>query len=95
MTYRIVLNEFISQNYLENLYFNTSKEIKKYNKILIDLSKVQTIDRFSFEYLIKMQKSWQMLGKEVFLCCIPDYIAEIISNWEFDFDIKVIINENF
>jgi len=93
MKYRVVLNSFISQRHLEDLYFNISKEIEKYEVIIIDFSKLQTIDKFSFEYILKMQKAWQMLGKEVYLCCIPDYIAEIASNWDFE-KIDSIINED-
>jgi len=83
--YRYHLNQFISAQEIDEQFRELAK--KKFDELIIDFSNLQTVDRLSFEALLKMSKSFELMGREVYFCCIPPYIADILSNWDFNFKV--------
>jgi len=89
MKYKVVLKEFINEIEIQDLFREIAR--KKENEILIDFKYVKTIDRLSFDAILKFKQKLKLLGKKVEFCCIPAYIAQIISEW--DIDIKAKYND--
>jgi len=89
MKYKIVLKEFLNEIEIKDMFRVVAK--REEGKILIDFSYVKTIDKVSFNAILNLKKALELLGKIVLFCCIPPYIAQIISAW--DVDIDTIYNE--
>ena len=83
--YKFSLKEFISQNEIEDKFRKITKE--KFEILIIDFSNLKTIDKVSFQSIIKLQKAFKLMGKEVYFCCIPPYIAHILSTWDYKFEV--------
>ena len=89
MKYKVLLKEFLNDVEISDMFREIAK--KKDNEILVDFSNVKTIDKISFKALLNLKKSLELLGKKVYFCCIPPYIAQIIAMW--DIDVETIYNE--
>jgi len=89
MKYKVVLKEFLNEIEIQDLFREIAK--KNETEILIDFSYVKTIDKVSFNAILKLKRKLELIGKKVIFCCIPAYIAQIISEW--NVDIKAQYND--
>jgi len=80
--YKVVLNEFISSGEIEDNFRNWAS--KKEEIIIFDFHRLKTLDKISFEALLRVKKGLGLLGKKVYFCCLPPYIASIVSMWDVD-----------
>ena len=83
--YKFSLKEFISQNEIEDKFREIAKE--KFEILIIDFSNLKTVDKVGFKSIINLQKAFKLMGKEVYFCCIPSYIAYILSKWDYKFEV--------
>jgi len=89
MKYKVVLKEFLNEIEISDMFREIAT--KEHIEILIDFSYVKTIDKISFKAILNLKNGLELLGKKVYLCCIPPYIAQIISMW--DIEIEAIYND--
>ena len=87
--YKFVLKEFISEPEIEDSFRELAKI--KFDILVIDFSKLKTIDKIGFKAIINLSKAFKLMGRSVYFCCIPPYIADILSSWDFKFE--VIFND--
>jgi len=86
MKYKIVLKEFINEIEIQDLFREIAHKLEE--EILIDFKYVKTIDKLSFKAILQLKQKLELLGKKVSFCCIPAYIAQIISDWDIDIEAK-------
>jgi anti-anti-sigma regulatory factor len=89
--YKVILDEFISARNIENMFRDLAK---KDEVIIFDFHKVKTLDKITFETLLRVKKGLELLGKEVFFCCLSPAVAAIVSMWD-DLEIEAIFDDIF
>ena len=89
--YKVVLNEFVSTREIEDMFRDLAK---KDEVIIFDFHKVKTLDKVTFEALLKVKKALELLGKQVFFCCLSPAVAAIVSMWD-DLEIEAIFDDIF
>jgi anti-anti-sigma regulatory factor len=89
--YKVVLNEFVSTREIEDMFRDLAK---KDEVIVFDFHKVKTLDRMSFEAILRIKKALELLGKKVFFCCFSPAVAAIVSMWE-DIDVEAMFDDIF
>jgi len=88
--YKVVLSEFLSSRDIEGMFRELAK---KGDFIIFDFHKVKTLDKVSFDALLKIKKALSLLGKKAVFCCLPPTIAAIISMWEEE--VEVVFDDIF
>jgi anti-anti-sigma regulatory factor len=83
--YKFVLKEFISEPEIEDSFRELAKI--KFDILVIDFSKLKTIDKIGLEAVINLAKAFRLMGRSAYFCCIPPHIADILSNWDFEFEV--------
>jgi anti-anti-sigma regulatory factor len=82
--YKIVLNDFISHRDLEDNFRKWAN--RKEEIIIFDFHRLKTLDRVSFDAILRVKKALELIGKRVFFCCLSPFIAAIVSLWDIEID---------
>ena len=86
-----MLSEFLSSRDKEGMFRELAK---KGDFIIFNFHKVKTLDKVSFDALLKIKKALSLLGKKAVFCCLPPTIAAIISMWEEEV-VEVVFDDIF